>query len=92
LQKNLGRISIDSEGKQGKTDLPARAEHSPNEQGGEIMLSWALGFFIVAIIAAIFGFTGIAAGAANIAQFLFWLFVILFVISLVVGLVRRPRV
>jgi uncharacterized membrane protein YtjA (UPF0391 family) len=56
------------------------------------MLSWALGFFIVAIIAAIFGFGGIATGAANIAQFLFWLFVILFVVSLVVGLVKRPRV
>ncbi len=56
------------------------------------MLSWALGFFIVAIIAAIFGFGGIATGAANIAQFLFWLFVILFIVSLVVGLVKRPRV
>ena len=32
------------------------------------MLRWALGFFIIAIIAAIFGFTGIAAGAADIAQ------------------------
>jgi uncharacterized membrane protein YtjA (UPF0391 family) len=64
-------------------------------EGGEGMntaLSWALGFFVVAIIAAIFGFGGIAAGAADIAQFLFWLFVILFVVSLVMGLVRRPRV
>jgi Small integral membrane protein len=32
------------------------------------MLRWALGFFIVAIIAAIFGFGGIAAGAASIAK------------------------
>jgi uncharacterized membrane protein YtjA (UPF0391 family) len=55
-------------------------------------LSWALGFFIVAIIAAIFGFGGIAEGAVAIGQFLFWLFVILFIVSLVVGLVRRPRV
>jgi uncharacterized membrane protein YtjA (UPF0391 family) len=56
------------------------------------VLSWALGFFIVAIVAAVFGFGGIATGAANIAQFLFWLFVILFIVSLVVGLVKRPRV
>ncbi len=55
-------------------------------------LYWAVGFFIIAIIAAIFGFGGIAEGAAAVAQFLFWLFVILFLISLVVGLVRRPRV
>jgi uncharacterized membrane protein YtjA (UPF0391 family) len=56
------------------------------------MLSWALGFFILALIAAVLGFGGIAAGAAGIAKLLFWGFVILFVVSLVVGLVsgRRP--
>jgi uncharacterized membrane protein YtjA (UPF0391 family) len=43
------------------------------------MLSWALGFFIVAIIAAVFGFGGIAAGAAGIAKFLFFLFLLAFV-------------
>ncbi len=53
------------------------------------MLSWALGFFIVAIIAGVFGFGGIAAGASSIAQILFFLFVVLFVGSLVMGLVRR---
>ena len=36
------------------------------------MLAWALVFFIVAIIAGILGFTGIAAGAAAIAQVLFF--------------------
>ncbi len=49
------------------------------------MLSWAIGFFIVAIIAAIFGFTGIAGAAAGIAKVLFWLFLIAFVASLVMG-------
>ena len=53
------------------------------------MLYWALVFFIVALVAALFGFGGIAAGAASIAQFLFWLFVILFVVSLIGGLVTR---
>ncbi|MBD3236864.1 MAG: DUF1328 domain-containing protein [Candidatus Eisenbacteria bacterium] len=55
------------------------------------MLWWALIFFIVAIVAALFGFTGIAVGAAAVAKILFFGFVILFLISLVVGLLRRPR-
>ncbi len=58
------------------------------------MLRWAIGFFVLALIAALFGFGGIAAGAAGIAKLLFWGFVILFAVSLVVGLVsgRTPRV
>jgi uncharacterized membrane protein YtjA (UPF0391 family) len=52
------------------------------------MLSWALAFFVIAIIAAVFGFGGIASGAAEIAKLLFFLFVVLFVVSLIVGLVR----
>lgn len=54
------------------------------------MLSWALAFFIIAIIAAVFGFGGIAAGAAGIAKVLFFLFLVLFAVSLVLGL-RRGR-
>lgn len=48
------------------------------------MLTWALFFFAVAIIAAIFGHAGIAAGAAAIAQFLISVFVVLIVVSLIV--------
>ena len=54
------------------------------------MLSWALAFFIIAIAAAVFGFGGIAAGAAEIAKVLFFLFLVLFAVSLVFGL-RRGR-
>lgn len=50
------------------------------------MLRAALAFFIVAIVAAFFGFGGIAVGAASIAQILFYVFVVLFAISLVAGL------
>jgi uncharacterized membrane protein YtjA (UPF0391 family) len=59
-----------------------------------IMLSWAIAFFIIAIIAAIFGFGGIASGAAGIAKVLFFLFLIAFVVSLVLGLMRGrgPRI
>jgi uncharacterized membrane protein YtjA (UPF0391 family) len=49
------------------------------------MLSWAIGFFIVAIIAALFGFTGLAGTAVGIAKVLFFLFLIAFVVSLVMG-------
>jgi uncharacterized membrane protein YtjA (UPF0391 family) len=52
------------------------------------MLSWALAFFIIAIIAAVFGFGGIASGAAEIAKVLFFIFVVLFLVSLVFGLIR----
>jgi uncharacterized membrane protein YtjA (UPF0391 family) len=57
------------------------------------MLRWAVIFFIIAIIAAVFGFGNIAAGATDIAKILFILFVILFVVSLIFGLVRgkAPR-
>jgi uncharacterized membrane protein YtjA (UPF0391 family) len=53
------------------------------------MLRWALAFFLIAIVAAIFGFGGIAIAAAGIAKILFFLFVILFLVALVGGLVRR---
>lgn len=56
------------------------------------MLYWAAVFFIIAIIAAVFGFGNIAAGASGIATILFWVFVVLFILSLIAGVVRRPRV
>jgi uncharacterized membrane protein YtjA (UPF0391 family) len=42
-------------------------------------------FFIIAIIAAIFGFTNIAAGAAAIAKVLFFIFLVLFLIVIIFG-------
>lgn len=50
------------------------------------MLKWSATFFVIAIVAAIFGFTGIAAGAAFVAKFLFFLFIILFLGALVLGI------
>jgi len=55
------------------------------------MLRWAVGFLIVAIIAAIFGFGGIATGAADIAKVLFFLFLVIFFVSLILGQVRGGR-
>jgi len=53
------------------------------------MLRWAVVFFIIALIAAVFGFGGIASSAAGIAQILFWGFVIVAAVTLVLGLARR---
>ena len=53
------------------------------------MLSWALVFFIIAIIAAVFGFGGIAAGAVEIAKILFFVFLVIAAITFVMGLLRK---
>lgn len=55
------------------------------------MLSWSLTFFAIAIIAGVFGFTGIAAGATSIAKILFFVFLALFIISLFAGGIRSSR-
>src|SRR4051812_8254963 len=52
---------------------------------GETMLHYAVVFFIIALIAAVFGFGGIAAGAVGIAKVLFFVFLILAVVSLLFG-------
>jgi len=56
-----------------------------------ITLGWALTFLVVAIIAAFFGFGGIAVASAGIAKLLFFVFVVLFAVALLAGLIRgRP--
>jgi uncharacterized membrane protein YtjA (UPF0391 family) len=53
------------------------------------MLRYAVMFFVIALIAAVFGFSGIAAGAAGIGKILFFGFLIVAVLALVAGLLRR---
>jgi len=53
------------------------------------LLHYAVVFLVVALIAAAVGFGGVAGIAMEAAQLLFWVFIILFVVSLVAGLVRR---
>ncbi|MCO4754878.1 MAG: DUF1328 domain-containing protein [Bacteriovoracaceae bacterium] len=53
------------------------------------MLQLAIMFFVVALIAALFGFGGVATASASIAQILFFFFVVAFIISLVMHLFRR---
>ena len=56
------------------------------------MLRWAIAFFIIALIAGALGFSGVAGAATNIAYILAVLFLILFVVSLVVGRGAAPPV
>jgi uncharacterized membrane protein YtjA (UPF0391 family) len=53
------------------------------------MLGWALAFFLIAILAAVFGFTGIAVASAGIAKILFFIFLVIFLVTLVMGVARR---
>ena len=55
------------------------------------MLRYAAIFFVIAIVAAVFGFGGIAAGATEIAKILFFVFLLIFAITLVMGLLRTFR-
>jgi uncharacterized membrane protein YtjA (UPF0391 family) len=57
------------------------------EENGS-MFGWALTFLVVALIAAVLGFGGIAGFAVEIAQLIFYVAIILLVISVVVGLIR----
>jgi uncharacterized membrane protein YtjA (UPF0391 family) len=58
-----------------------------------VMLSWVVTFLVVALIAGILGFGGIAGVSIEIAKTIFFIAVVLFLISAVVGLARgRTRV
>ncbi len=55
------------------------------------MLRWALIFFIVAIVAGLLGFGGIAGDASAIARILFFVFLVVFLVSLIVGLITGKK-
>jgi uncharacterized membrane protein YtjA (UPF0391 family) len=56
-----------------------------------MMLRWAMGFLVLALVAALFGFGGLAATSAGIAQTLFYLFLLVFLVTLALGLVSGGR-
>jgi uncharacterized membrane protein YtjA (UPF0391 family) len=58
-----------------------------------VMLSWVVTFLVIALIAGILGFGGIAGASIEIAKVIFFIAVVLFLVSVVVGLARgRTRV
>jgi uncharacterized membrane protein YtjA (UPF0391 family) len=54
--------------------------------GPMTILKWALIFFLVSIVAGILGFTDISAASADVARFLFYVFVVIFLVLLILGL------
>jgi uncharacterized membrane protein YtjA (UPF0391 family) len=55
------------------------------------LLHWAIVFLIVAVVAGLLGFGGVAGTAMQGAQILFWIALVLLLISLVFGMMRRGR-
>jgi uncharacterized membrane protein YtjA (UPF0391 family) len=73
--------------------LSVAAIKAEMENRGGVMLSWVITFLVVALIAGILGFGGIAGASIEIAKAIFFIAVILFLVSAVVGLARgRTRV
>jgi uncharacterized membrane protein YtjA (UPF0391 family) len=66
------------------------AEHEPLYKLDTIMLSWALTFLVIALIAGVLGFGVIAGTSATIAKVLFFVFLVLFIVGLLAG--RRAPV
>ncbi|QJW99860.1 DUF1328 domain-containing protein [Frigoriglobus tundricola] len=54
------------------------------------MLRWALTFLVIALVAALFGFTNVAGTSILAAKILFFVFLVMFVVSLIMG-TREPR-
>lgn len=69
------------------------AFRGPKQRRSSVMLGWAITFLIIAIIAGVFGFAGIASASAGIAQILFFIFLFLFLVAAVARAVQgRPPV
>jgi uncharacterized membrane protein YtjA (UPF0391 family) len=72
------------------TLTPANRYFQP--YGETPMLTWALIFLVVALVAGVLGFTGIAGASIAIAKLLFVVFLVLFVVSLIMHLIRGRTV
>jgi uncharacterized membrane protein YtjA (UPF0391 family) len=72
-------------------EIPRGPEAALRRGEGRVqaMLYWALMFLVIALIAAVLGFTGVAVLAGGVAKILFFIFIVLFVISLIAHLARR---
>lgn len=57
-----------------------------------VMLKWALIFFVVALVAGALGFTRVSSAAAGVAKVLFFVFIAVFVVMLVLGLLAGEAI
>ena len=56
------------------------------------MLGWVVTFLIIALVAGVLGFGGVAGASIEIAKVIFFIAVVLFVVSAVVGVARGRRI
>ena len=54
---------------------------------GILMLYYSIVFFVISVISGIFGFTKISSGAAGIAKILFGFFLLMFFVTLIIGII-----
>lgn len=69
----------------GNLGLPGLDNNKQLHRGDKHMLRWAAIFLVIAIIAALFGFGGIAGAAASIAKTLFFIFIAICVVLFLIG-------
>jgi uncharacterized membrane protein YtjA (UPF0391 family) len=69
--------------------LGSRESVSEFFYSGGNMLYWAAVFLVIALIAALLGFAGVATAAAGIAKILFYVFLVIFLVTLIMGVSRR---
>ena len=60
-------------------------------EGVRAMLNWVVTFLIIALVAAVLGFGGIAGAAVEIAKVIFFIAILLFLVAVVVGMMRGGR-
>lgn len=53
------------------------------------MLGWAIVFLLIALMAALFGFTGLAVASAGLAKILFYVFLVIFLVTFIRGVTHR---
>jgi uncharacterized membrane protein YtjA (UPF0391 family) len=75
------------------TRSPTKLQAATLEKSkGGNMLYWAVVFLVVALVAGVLGFGGVAVMAAGMAKLLFYIFLVIFLVTLVLGLGRRRSV
>jgi uncharacterized membrane protein YtjA (UPF0391 family) len=77
----------------GQVVRPAAPDADKHQDEGFTMLGWVVTFLVIALIAGILGFGGIAGASIEVAKIIFFIAVVLFLVSAVVGLARgRNRI
>jgi uncharacterized membrane protein YtjA (UPF0391 family) len=71
---------------------PVEAQAEANLNRGHVMLGWVVTFLIIALVAGILGFGGVAGASIEIAKIIFFIAIVLFLVSAVVGVARGRRV